>query len=198
MTYLVFLAIILLLIFFIAGCFAGAWFRRSRGDMAVPTASKATTAPLAEPVKPAERAAAPAPAPVTRQVSPAPPETPKAEPAAPVAEVAASEPAPPVPGHPAPKVDGADEASLAAADAAGKRPAGITEPRGGTADKLTRVKGIGPVNEKRLHSLGVFHFDQIAAWGEQEIAWVDTFLTFKGRIERENWVGQASELARDT
>lgn len=183
MTYLVFLAIILLLVFFIAGCFAGSWFRRSRGDMVAPTASKATEAPAAKPAKPAERAAAPAP-----------PEKPKAEPAAPVAAAVAPEPAP---DRAAPKDVGADEESLAAADAAGTRPAGISEPRGGTADKLTKVKGIGPVNEKRLHSLGVFHFDQIAAWGEQEIAWVDTFLTFKGRIERENWVGQAAELAKD-
>ena len=37
-------------------------------------------------------------------------------------------------------------------------------PRGGKADKLTLIKGIGPVNEKKLNEHGIFHFDQIAAW----------------------------------
>ena len=96
-----------------------------------------------------------------------------------------------------PAIADEDRDSASKADAAGTRPSGLTEPRGGKADELTRVKGIGPVNEKRLHSLGIFHFDQIAAWGEKEIAWVNTFLTFKGRIERENWVGQAADLAKE-
>ena len=47
-----------------------------------------------------------------------------------------------------------------------------------------------------LNDLGFYHFDQIAAWGPAEIAWVDTRLQFKGRIERDNWVAQAAELAR--
>lgn len=93
--------------------------------------------------------------------------------------------------------DGNADAS-AEADASGKRPTALDAPRGGAPDVLTRVKGIGPVNEKRLHGLGIYHFDQIAAWGPSEIAWIDAYLTFKGRVERENWVGQAAELAKDS
>ena len=58
------------------------------------------------------------------------------------------------------------------ANAVGKRPVGVAAARGGTADNLQRIKGVGPVNEKHLHDLGVFHFDQIAAWTREEIRWV--------------------------
>ncbi len=80
------------------------------------------------------------------------------------------------------------------ANAVGARPAGLRAPREGTADNLQRIKGVGPINEKRLHELGVFHFDQIAAWTLSEIRWVGTYLAFPGRIHRERWVAQASNL----
>ena len=54
---------------------------------------------------------------------------------------------------------------------------------------------MGPVNEKRLHELGVYHFEQIAAWVRSEIRWVATNLSFPGRIDREQWVAQAARLA---
>ncbi len=92
-----------------------------------------------------------------------------------------------------------DDASPAErADAVGKRPAGLSAPRGAGADDLTRVKGIGPVNQAKLNELGIYHFDQIAAWSQPEIDWVGEFLAFPGRIERENWVAQAALLARQT
>ncbi|MEO1199509.1 MAG: hypothetical protein AAFX39_09785 [Pseudomonadota bacterium] len=77
----------------------------------------------------------------------------------------------------------------------GRQPAGYETPRGGVADDLKRIKGIGKVNEGKLNRLGIWHFDQIAAWTANEIAWVDGFLVFKGRIEREDWVAQATDLA---
>jgi NADH-quinone oxidoreductase subunit E len=80
------------------------------------------------------------------------------------------------------------------ADAVGARPLALEAPHG-TADDLQRIKGVGPVNEKHLHDLGVFHFDQIAAWTRSEIRWVGTYLAFPGRIDREQWVGQAANLA---
>jgi branched-chain amino acid transport system ATP-binding protein len=79
----------------------------------------------------------------------------------------------------------------------GAQPAGIKAARGGTPDKLTRVKGIGPVNETKLNALGIWHFDQIAAWKKKEVEWVGSYLAFPGRIEREDWVKQAKALARD-
>jgi predicted flap endonuclease-1-like 5' DNA nuclease len=46
-----------------------------------------------------------------------------------------------------------------------------------------------------LQSLGVYHFDQIAAWTPAEIDWVNAAISFRGRIERERWVEQAQRLA---
>jgi NADH-quinone oxidoreductase subunit E len=91
-----------------------------------------------------------------------------------------------------------DDAPSKAGDEPGSdksKPAGLAEPRGGEPDDLKRILGVGPVNEKRLHDLGVFHFDQIAAWTPAEAGWVDEQLSFHGRIEREDWIGQAKKLA---
>ncbi|MCZ8315066.1 NADH-quinone oxidoreductase subunit NuoE [Phreatobacter sp.] len=81
------------------------------------------------------------------------------------------------------------------ADAVGTRPQGLASARSGASDKLQRIKGIGPVNEGKLHALGIFHFDQIAAWTREEIRWVGTYLAFPGRIDREEWTAQAKSLA---
>jgi predicted flap endonuclease-1-like 5' DNA nuclease len=76
-----------------------------------------------------------------------------------------------------------------------ERPKGIAQARGGKADNLQRISGIGPKNERTLHSLGFFHFDQIAGWSDEEVAWVDNHLKFNGRIIREEWILQAGLLA---
>jgi NADH-quinone oxidoreductase subunit E len=76
-----------------------------------------------------------------------------------------------------------------------ERPRGIDGPRGGASDDLQRISGIGPKNEKVLHNLGFYHFDQIAAWTEEQVTWVDDHLKFNGRIGREAWVEQAALLA---
>ena len=76
------------------------------------------------------------------------------------------------------------------------RPAGLKKARRGKADDLKLISGVGPKIEGILHSLGVFHFDQVAVWKKKERDWVDDHLKFKGRIERENWVKQAKALAK--
>jgi NADH-quinone oxidoreductase subunit E len=76
-----------------------------------------------------------------------------------------------------------------------ERPKGIAQARGGKADNLQRISGIGPTNERTLHSLGFFHFDQISGWSDEEVAWVDDHLKFNGRIIREEWILQAGLLA---
>lgn len=78
----------------------------------------------------------------------------------------------------------------------GAQPYGTKKPRRGKADNLTRVKGIGPANEKKLNALGIWHFDQIGGWRKREVEWVGSFLSFPGRIEREDWVKQAKVLAK--
>jgi predicted flap endonuclease-1-like 5' DNA nuclease len=95
----------------------------------------------------------------------------------------------------APPIPEAQAAQAAAADAVGSRPAGLVAARGGKADNLKRIKGIGPQNEARLNALGTWHFDQIAAWSPTNAKWVGAFLAFPGRIEREDWITQAKALA---
>lgn len=63
------------------------------------------------------------------------------------------------------------------------------------ADDLKQLKGVGPKLEQTLNELGFYHFDQIAKWTEAEVAWVDSRLKFKGRIERDGWIEQAKILA---
>ncbi|HEV7346344.1 MAG TPA: hypothetical protein VGN60_12015 [Devosia sp.] len=76
------------------------------------------------------------------------------------------------------------------------RPMQLTVPRGGAADNLKQIEGIGPKIEASLYALGIFHLGQIAGWSKADIAWVDAQLAFKGRILRERWVEQARELSR--
>jgi len=71
----------------------------------------------------------------------------------------------------------------------------LTGPREGqAADDLKRITGVGPKLEGVLNELGFYHFDQIAAWTPAEVAWVDSRLKFKGRIERDGWIAQAKTL----
>ena len=67
--------------------------------------------------------------------------------------------------------------------------------RSGRLDDLKRIRGIGVLIEKRLSSMGVATYEQIANWTAQDIDRVSQSLDFKGRIERENWVEQARILA---
>jgi NADH-quinone oxidoreductase subunit E len=89
----------------------------------------------------------------------------------------------------------AAEATAAVAEAAepaGSKPVGLAAARGGLADDLKKIEGIGPALEKLCHELGIYHFDQIAAWGASDIAWMDANLKgFKGRVSRDKWVAQA-------
>ena len=78
----------------------------------------------------------------------------------------------------------------------GTRPAALAQPREGGEDDLKKIKGVGPKLEELLHSLGFYHFDQIAAWTPAELGWVDQNLEgFRGRASRDEWVAQAKILA---
>ena len=72
----------------------------------------------------------------------------------------------------------------------------LTNAAFGTADELERISGVGPMLHDLLTGIGVYYFWQIAEWGPEEIEWVDNMLDgFNGRIERDNWVGQARIFA---
>lgn len=77
------------------------------------------------------------------------------------------------------------------------RPQALDAPRDGKSDDLTQISGIGPKINETLHSLGIHHISQIAEFSRENIAWVDNYLSFKGRIDRENWVGQAKKLVKE-
>ncbi len=124
--------------------------------------------------RPARNDAAAAPA----AAAPAAPATPVA-PAAPAAAVAPATPAAPV-----------------ASTAEGQKPEMLAAARNGQPDDLKQLSGVGPKLEQTLHGMGIFHFDQIASWGPQELAWMDANLQgFKGRASRDGWVAQAKALA---
>ncbi len=65
-------------------------------------------------------------------------------------------------------------------------------------DDLKRISGVGPKLEGVLNGLGIYKFEQVAAWKKAERDWVDDHLNFKGRIERDDWVRQAKALAKET
>lgn len=63
------------------------------------------------------------------------------------------------------------------------------------ADNLQEIVGIGKVFEQTLHELGIYTFEQIANFGVSDIARVNAELKeFKGRMEQDDWIGQAKEL----
>jgi predicted flap endonuclease-1-like 5' DNA nuclease len=64
-----------------------------------------------------------------------------------------------------------------------------------SVDDLKRIRGIGVLIERRLATLGVTSYEQIANWSDVDIDRISNSLDFKGRIERENWVEQARILA---
>ncbi len=66
----------------------------------------------------------------------------------------------------------------------------------GEPDDLKKISGVGPVLEKKLNAMGIFHYWQIAQFTPEDIAKVDEALSFKGRIERDGWVEQAARLAK--
>ena len=63
-------------------------------------------------------------------------------------------------------------------------------------DDLSRITGVGPAIVKKLHALDVTSFAQIVAWTPEEVADMDEKLSFKGRIDRDEWLVQAAELAK--
>jgi predicted flap endonuclease-1-like 5' DNA nuclease len=144
--------------------------------------------PLSGPVEPGKMAHAD-PAPTVPSMAPLRSNKPVAAASSTPAPAPAAAPAPAPAPEPAP-------APAAADPGPGTRPEALDGPRDGGADDLKKIKGVGPKLEKLCNKLGFYHFDQIAAWTADEVAWVDQNLEgFKGRVTRDNWVEQARLLA---
>ena len=69
-----------------------------------------------------------------------------------------------------------------------------TKPAPATND-LKLISGIGPKLEQMLIRKGITSFAQIAALGISDVAKLDAELNLNGRIQRDDWVGQAAKLA---
>lgn len=97
---------------------------------------------------------------------------------------------------PEPKAEPAPDAPALSPQDGGTQPSSLDAPRDGGPDDLKLIKGVGPKLESVLHEHGIYHFDQIAGWGAEEVAWMDGNLTgFRGRVSRDDWVDQATVLA---
>jgi large subunit ribosomal protein L22 len=64
-------------------------------------------------------------------------------------------------------------------------------------DDLKEIGGVGPKLEEKLNSIGVYKYEQIANWKKENIEEFDELLSFKGRIERDEWVAKAKELYKE-
>jgi large subunit ribosomal protein L19 len=74
---------------------------------------------------------------------------------------------------------------------------GFRKPKG-QADDLTKINGISKDLEVQLKKINVLRYDQIAAFSDEDIANVDEVLKLSGKVEREDWTGQAQRLVAET
>lgn len=163
-------------------------------------AEKATVVTKAPAPEPQAKAAVKVPAAEAKPV--------ETKPAAPVKPVAAPVKATATPAAPADKpVAAKTEAEapatpVAAAKATEATVAAFVEPLKlaapkGEADDLTALNGVGPKLAEALNAQGIWHYSQIAAWTEANVAWVDENLPgVRGRASRDGWVAQAATLAK--
>lgn len=97
----------------------------------------------------------------------------------------------------------ADGASVAPATKAAVPAANVVAPSNlmseapADADDLKKLSGVGPKLEGTLHEIGVYTFAQIAEWTADDVAYMDEKLSFKGRIDREDWIGQAKTFVAE-
>lgn len=82
--------------------------------------------------------------------------------------------------------------SASAAQPAGTATATLERPV--DADDLKRIKGVATVLEGRLHGLGIFTFKEITTWNAEDMDRIDDHLGFEGRIQRDDWQGQARQF----
>jgi predicted flap endonuclease-1-like 5' DNA nuclease len=74
------------------------------------------------------------------------------------------------------------------------KPLILSSPRPSGKDKLIKIKGIDLKVEKDLNNLGIFHFNQIAAWSNKNCDWVEEFLSLPGTAKKNQWIEQAKIL----
>jgi predicted flap endonuclease-1-like 5' DNA nuclease len=160
--------------------------RRDRGVPMPDAVSPAAPAPAME----APKRAAPAPAPAAPVLAAA---TVAAPQPAPAPAPAAPRPAPAPAASAAPSPSQSDVSWLRSVRSEALRGEGSAPV--GDIDDLKRIRGIGILIEKKLNSLGINQYEQVANWTGADIERISRLLDFKGRIEREHWIEQARILA---
>jgi small subunit ribosomal protein S2 len=96
----------------------------------------------------------------------------------------------------------APESAVVATDEAVEEPEGATSgplfvAPPGDPDDLKKITGVGPSLERKLRDLGVTKIEQIANLSDEDVERVDVALNAKGRVQRDDWVGQAKVLVSD-
>ena len=64
-------------------------------------------------------------------------------------------------------------------------------------DDLKMISGIGGVLERKLNKLGVYRYQQVMQWDDVAVEEFSKLLSFRDRIQRDNWIGQARRLYRE-
>ena len=73
---------------------------------------------------------------------------------------------------------------------------GFKKPKG-EADDLMKIKGVSEELKGRMMKIGITKFEQISNFTDDELAKVDESLSLDGRMEKEDWIGQARALAAE-
>ena len=77
------------------------------------------------------------------------------------------------------------------------KPPLLAAPRDGKGDELGLIWGVADKIAAKMNALGIWHFDQIAAWTPAEVAWFEEQMEgFKGRIQRDKWIEQCQKLSQ--
>jgi len=72
----------------------------------------------------------------------------------------------------------------------------LKKARGGKADNLKALKGVGPKIETQLHTIGLFHFDQVATLRKKEVTWLDDKLVGSSAAQINDWVAHSKRVAK--
>ena len=83
------------------------------------------------------------------------------------------------------------------ADRQAGKPRALPGPRDGKRDDLKQINGLRQLDESTLNNLGIYHYEQIAAWTAAEVLWLENHAFARGRIGQENWQQQARVLVSD-
>ena len=69
----------------------------------------------------------------------------------------------------------------------------LSVPRG-APDDLKKLTGIGPQLEQKLNEAGIYHYWQVAAMSDADVATLDQELKLNGRAGRDGWIASARAI----